>query len=69
MHPFILMLIILQKYSDKRWFKANAMGGNKLNSLMKTMDEKAGLDNSQLTANSARNKRTQTLNDIFFLVI
>ena len=34
------------KNSDKSWFKANAMGVNELNILMKTMAEKAGLDNS-----------------------
>lgn len=41
------------KNSDKSWFKANAMGVNKLNSLMKTIAEKDGLDNSHLTNHSA----------------
>ena len=48
-------LITLQK-SDKSWFKAKEMEVNKLNTLMKTMAEKAGLDNSHLTNHSARNK-------------
>ena len=51
------------KNSDKSWFKANAMGVNKLNSLMKTMAENAGLDNSQLKNHSARKRMVQTLND------
>lgn len=63
MHPFIWVLIKLQKKSDKIWFKANAMGVNKLNSLMKTMAEKVGLDNSHLTNHSARKWMIQTLND------
>ena len=48
-------LITLQK-SDKSWFKAKEMEVNKLNTLMKTMADKAGLDNSPLTNHSARNK-------------
>ena len=44
MHPFICLLSILQKDSGKSWSKANAMGVNKLNSLMKTiMAEKDSL--------------------------
>ena len=39
------------------------MGVNKLNSLMKTMAEKSGLDNSHLTNHSARKRMIQTLND------
>jgi len=39
------------------------MAVNKLNSLMKTMAEKAGLDNSHLTSHSARKRMIQTLND------
>ena len=62
MHPFIWVSIILQ-YSDKSWFKASAMGVNKLNSLIKTMAEKAGLDNSHLTNHSAQKRMIQTLND------
>ena len=63
MHPFIWVLIILQKNSDKSWFKTIAMRLNKLNSLIKTMADKAGLDNSHLTNHSARKRMIQTLND------
>ena len=54
---------ITKKNSDKNWFKASAVGVHKLNSLMKTMAEKAGLDNSYLTNHSARKRMIQTLND------
>lgn len=53
------VLIILQN-PDKSWFKACAMGVNKINSLMKTMAEKAGLDNSNLTNLIARKRMIQT---------
>ena len=49
------VLIILQN-PDKSWFKACAMGVNK----MKTMAEKAGLDNSNLTNLIARKRMIQT---------
>ena len=39
------------------------MGVNKLNNLMKTMAEKADLDNPRLTNHSARKRMVQTLND------
>ena len=45
------------KNSDKSWFKANAMGVNELNILMKTMAEKAGLDNSHLMKYSTQEKQ------------
>ena len=61
--PFYLGVNHTTKNSDKSWFKANAMGVNKLNSLMKTMAEKSGLDNSHLTNHSARKRMIQTLND------
>ena len=61
--PFYLGVNHTTKNSDKSWFKANAMGVNKLNSLMKTMAEKAGLDNSHLTNHSGRKQMIQTLND------
>ena len=38
------------------------MGVNKLNSLLKTTAEKAGIDNSHLTDHSARKQMIQTLN-------
>ena len=43
-----------KKNYDKSWFKANAMGVKKLNSQMKTMAEKAGLDNFHPTSHNAR---------------
>ena len=48
--------------SRKCWYKANAKGFNKLNSL-KTMAAKAGLENQRLTNHSARKRMIQTLND------
>ena len=61
--PFYLGVNHTTKNSDKSWFQANAMGVNKLNSLMKTMAEKAGLGNSHLTNHSGRKQMIQTLND------
>ena len=61
--PFYLGVNRTTKNSDKSWFKANALGVNKLDSLMKTMVEKAGLDNSHLTNHSARKRMIQSLND------
>ena len=60
-----MWVLVILKNSDKSWFKACAMGVNKINSLMKTMAEKAGLDNSNLTnlMISARKRMIQTLND------
>ena len=49
--------------SSKLWFKAAPMGSNKLNSLMKTMTEKAGLNAENLTNHSARKRMIQKLND------
>ena len=56
MHPFIWVQIVQKKKKnyDKSRFKANAMGVKKLNSLMKTMAEKAGLDIFHLTNHNAR---------------
>ena len=49
--------------SSKPWFKAAPMGINKLNSLMKTMDQKGGLHAENLTNHSARKRMIQKLND------
>jgi hypothetical protein len=49
--------------SSKPWFKTAPMGVNKLNSLMKTMAEKAQLNTSNLTNHSARKRMAQKLND------
>ena len=54
-NPFIWVIITLQKtLHDKSRSKANAMGVKKVNILMKTMAEKAGLDNSYVLKPSAR---------------
>ena len=60
---FYLSVNHTTKISDKSWLKASVMGVNKLNSLMKTMTDRAGVDNSHLTNHSARKRMTQTLND------
>ena len=49
--------------SSKPWFKAMPMGSNKLNSLMKTMAEKAGLNAENLTNQCAQKRMIQKLND------
>ena len=49
--------------SSKPWFKAAPTGSNKLNSPMKTMAEKAGLNAENLTNHSARKRMIQKLND------
>ena len=49
--------------SSKSWFKANAMGVNKLNGLMKNMAIKAGLDCHRLTNHSTCKRMVQKLND------
>jgi len=49
--------------SSKPWFNAAPMGSNKLNSLMKTMAEKAGLNVENLTNHSARKRMIRKLND------
>ena len=50
-------------YSSKPLFKATAVGVNKLNSLMKTMAQKAGLNVENLTNHSKRKWMIQKLND------
>ena len=54
------------KSTDKCWFKCNAVGSNKLGSLMKEMSRKAGLENDKLRSHSARKTMIQTLsgNDV-----
>jgi len=61
--PFYLSVNHTTKNSDKSWLRASAMGVNKLNSLMKAMTERAGVDSSHLTNHSALKRMTQTLND------
>ena len=53
--PFYLGINDTKNTTEKPWFKASAMGVNKLNSLMKTMADKAGFDEKRrLTNHSAR---------------
>lgn len=49
--------------STKPWFKSAPMGVNKLNSLMKTMAMKAGLNAENLTNHSGRKRMIQRLNN------
>ena len=52
------------KDSGRCWFKTSAMAVNKLNSLMKTMVNKGGLDEKRrLTNHSVRKTMIQKLND------
>ena len=64
--PFYLGINDTKNTTEKPWFmhKASAMGVNKLNSLMKTMADKAGFDEKRrLTNHSARKTMAQRLND------
>ena len=62
--PFYLGINhIKTQSSTKSWFRANAMGVNKLNNLMKNMATKAGLDCQRHTNHSARKRMIQKLND------
>ncbi|CAH3114587.1 unnamed protein product [Porites lobata] len=62
--PFYLGINHIKNPTEKPWFKASAMGVNKLNSLMKTMADKAGFDEKRrLTNHSARKTMIQKLND------
>ena len=49
--------------SSKPWLKATPMGVNKLNSLLKTMAQKVGLNAENLTNQSGRKRMIQKLND------
>ena len=62
--PFYLAVNLTKMAnSSKPWFKASPMGVNKLNSLMKTMAQKAGLNAENLTNHSGRKRMIQKLND------
>ena len=54
---------VKSKSTDKCWFKCNAVGINKLGSLMKEMSRKAGLENDKLRNHSARKTMIQTLSE------
>ena len=47
----------------KEWLKATPVGINKLKSLMKTMAEKAGINNERLRNHSGRKTMIQTLSE------
>lgn len=63
--PFYLAVNTLKKESiqTKEWFKAAPVGINKLNSLMKTMAQKAGINNERLRNHSGRKTMIQTLSE------
>lgn len=48
----------------KGWFKSGAVGVNKLNGLMKTMLQKAAIENERLENHSGRKTMIQMLSDI-----
>ena len=52
-----------ESLQTKEWFKAAPVGINKLNSLMKTMAKKAGINNERLRNHSGRKTMIQTLNE------
>jgi len=66
--PFYLAVNNLKADSlaRKSWFKSGAVGVNKLNGLVKTMVQKAGIENDGLRNHSGRKTMIQTLsgNDI-----
>ena len=47
----------------KSWFKSGPVGVNKLNGLMKTMVQKAGIENDRLQNHSGRKTMIQTLSE------
>ena len=63
--PFYLAVSNLKAESlqTKEWFKANPVGINKLNCLMKTMAQKAGINNDRLRNHSGRKTMIQTLSE------
>ena len=65
--PFYLGLNHTKSTSGKCWYKVNPMGINKLNSLTKTMAEKADTVNPRLTNHSARKRMVQTFVTRIFL--
>ena len=60
---YIAVNNVKSKSLDKFWFKCNAVGINKLGSLMKEMSRKAGLNNDKLRNHSARKTMIQTLSE------
>ena len=54
--PFYLAVnnLKFKSLGTKNWLKANAVGINKIGSLMKTMDQQAGFENNRLRNHSSR---------------
>ena len=61
--PYIAVNNVKSKSTDKCWFKCNAVGINKLGSLMKEMSRKAAPENDKLRNHSARKTMIQTLSE------
>ena len=60
---YIAVNNVKSKSTDKCWFKCNAVGINKLGSLMKEMSRKAGLENDKMRNHGARKTMIQTLSE------
>ena len=52
-----------ESLQTKEWFKVGPVGINKLNRVMKTMAQKAGIYNERLRNHSGRKTMIQTLNE------
>ena len=52
-----------ESLQTKEWFKAGPVGINKLNGLMKTMAQRAGINNEHLRNYSGRKTMIQTLSE------
>ena len=52
-----------ESLQTKEWFKVGPVGINKLNSLVKTMAQKAGINNKRLRNHSGRKTMIQTLSE------
>ena len=64
--PFYLAVnnnLKAESLQTKEWFKVGPVGINKLNRLMKTMAQKAGINNERLRNDSGRKTMIQTLSE------
>jgi len=64
--PFYLAInntLKADSLARKGWFKSSAVGVNSLNSLMKTMVQKAGIENDRLRNHSGQKTMIQTLSE------
>ena len=65
--PFYLAVnnnVKAESLQTKEWFKVGPVGINKLNGLMKTMAQKAGINNERLRNHGGRKTDTLSENDI-----